>query len=79
MDKAVKLLVISIFRKKYFRNLHVITKITKIWSHTVYPIHSYGILVINTRPQLSKYGMAGNFRGTKFSWLSSFREKNFKV
>ena len=30
MDKAVKLLAISIFRKKYFRNLHVITKITKI-------------------------------------------------
>ena len=30
MDKAVKLLAISIFRKKYFRNLHVITKIAKI-------------------------------------------------
>ena len=27
MDKAVKLLAISIFRKKYFCNLHVITKI----------------------------------------------------
>ena len=27
VDKAVKLLAISIFRKKYFRNLHVITKI----------------------------------------------------
>ena len=30
VDKAVKLLAISIFRKKYFCNLHVITKITKI-------------------------------------------------
>ena len=30
VDKAVKLLAISIFRKKYFRNLHVITKTTKI-------------------------------------------------
>ena len=30
VDKAVKLLAIRIFRKKYFRNLHVITKITKI-------------------------------------------------
>ena len=30
VDKADKLLVISIFHKKYFRNLYVITKITKI-------------------------------------------------
>ena len=30
VDKAVKLLAISIFCKKYFRNLHVIMKITKI-------------------------------------------------
>ena len=30
MDKAVKLLAISIFRKKYFRSLYVIMKITKI-------------------------------------------------
>ena len=30
VDKAVKLLAISIFRKKYFRSLHVIMKITKI-------------------------------------------------
>ena len=30
VDKAVKFLAISIFRKKYFRNLHVITKTMKI-------------------------------------------------
>ena len=43
VDKAVKLLAISIFCKKYFRNLHVITKIMKILYYE--NLEPYGIII----------------------------------
>ena len=44
VDKAVRLLAISIFHKKYFRNLHVITKITKILYYE--NLEPYGIALL---------------------------------
>ena len=42
MDKAVKLLAISIFHKKYFCNLYVITKITKnLYYENLEPYSNY--------------------------------------
>ena len=51
VDKAVKLLAISIFRKKYFRNLHVITKITEILCYE--NLEPYGISpIVQLRKQV---------------------------
>ena len=46
VDKAVKLLAINIFRNKYFCNLHVITKITKILYYLYENLEPYGICIL---------------------------------
>ena len=53
VDKAVKLLAISIFRKKYFRNLNVITKITKILYYE--NLEPYGICDCLSESQASSH------------------------